>query len=57
MHTECNSYRIAARRQRAEITVYTLRNGIVRAEDEEDNLYAAVDLGASKVGSRPLLLL
>lgn len=29
--------------------MYTLRNGVVRAEDEEDNLYTAVDLVANKV--------
>lgn len=38
-----------ARRQRAEITIYTLRNGVVRAEDTEDSLYAAVDLVSDKV--------
>ncbi len=36
------------RRQRAEITIYTLRNGVVRAEDTEDSLYAAVDLVSDK---------
>lgn len=41
-----------APRQRAEITVYTLRNGVVRAEDEEDSLYAAVDLVSDKVKQR-----
>mmetsp|Transcript_6705 Transcript_6705/g.19291 ORF Transcript_6705/g.19291 Transcript_6705/m.19291 type:complete len:263 (-) Transcript_6705:1949-2737(-) len=38
-----------AKRQRVEITVYTLRNGIVRAEDTEDSMYAAIDLVADKV--------
>lgn len=38
-----------AKRQKVEITVYTLRNGVVRAEDEEANLYTAVDLVADKV--------
>lgn len=32
------------RRQRTEVTLYTLRNGIVRAEDVEDNMYASIDL-------------
>jgi ribosomal subunit interface protein len=41
-----------APRQRAEITVYTLRNGVVRAEDEEDSLYAAIDLVSDKVKQR-----
>lgn len=32
-----------AREQVAEVTVYTYRNGVVRAVDKEENLYAAVD--------------
>jgi hypothetical protein len=27
-----------------EVTIYTLRNGVVRVEDAENNLYAAIDL-------------
>jgi len=37
------------REQIVEVTVYTLRHGIVRVEDHEDDLYAAVDLVADKL--------
>ena len=32
-----------------EVTLYTLRHGVVRVEDCEDDLYAAVDLVADKL--------
>lgn len=37
------------KRQKAEITAYTLRNGAVRAVKEEENLYTAIDLATDKV--------
>ena len=37
------------RHQKAEVTVYTLRHGVVRVEDMEDDLYAAVDLVMDKL--------
>jgi len=37
------------RAQRTEITAYTLRNGVIRAEDVEENLYASVDLVCDKL--------
>ncbi|PNH05214.1 Ribosome-binding factor PSRP1, chloroplastic [Tetrabaena socialis] len=40
--------------QKAEVTIYTLRNGVVRVEDSEANLYAAIDLVCDKI-SRKLL--
>ena len=40
------------KRQKAEITAYTLRNGAVRAVKEEENLYTAIDMAADKVGHR-----
>jgi len=44
-----------ARAQRVELTLYTLRHGVVRAEDVEDSLYAAIDLVCDKVRGRPRL--
>lgn len=35
--------------QKVEITVYTLGNGIIRVEDAEESLYAAIDLAADKL--------
>ncbi len=32
------------REQKVEVTIYTYRNGVVRVEDAEANLYAAIDL-------------
>jgi len=40
---------VGARQQRTELTVYTLRHGVVRVEDVEENLYASVDLVCDKV--------
>jgi putative sigma-54 modulation protein len=37
------------RSQKAEVTVYTKRHGVVRVEDTEDDLYAAVDLVMDKL--------
>jgi putative sigma-54 modulation protein len=37
------------RAQKAEVTVYTHRHGVVRVEDTEDDLYAAVDLVCDKM--------
>ena len=35
-----------------EVTIHTLRNGVVRVEDAEESLYAAIDLVCDKVGRR-----
>lgn len=35
--------------QKVEVTIYTLRNGVVRVEDAETTLYAAIDLVCDKV--------
>jgi putative sigma-54 modulation protein len=37
------------RNQKVEVTVYTLRHGVIRVEDTEDDLYAAVDLVTDKL--------
>lgn len=37
------------RNQKVEVTVYTKKHGIVRVEDTEEDLYAAVDLVADKL--------
>ena len=37
------------RSQKAEVTVYTHRHGVVRVEDTEDDLYAAIDLVCDKM--------
>lgn len=38
-----------ARNQKVEVTVYTLRHGVIRVEDTEEDLYAAVDLVTDKL--------
>lgn len=37
------------RNQRVEMTIYTLGHGVIRVEDTEDDMYAAVDLVTDKV--------
>lgn len=37
------------RRQKVDITIYTLGSGVVRVEDSEDDLYASIDLVCDKV--------
>jgi putative sigma-54 modulation protein len=37
------------REQKVEVTIHTLRNGVVRVEDAEENLYAAIDLVCDKI--------
>jgi ribosome-associated translation inhibitor RaiA len=32
-----------------DVTIFTLRNGVVRVEDSEENLYASIDLVCDKV--------
>ncbi|KAG2424256.1 hypothetical protein HXX76_014639 [Chlamydomonas incerta] len=38
--------------QKVEVTIYTLRNGVVRVEDAENNLYAAIDLVCDKIRAK-----
>ncbi|EIE18900.1 hypothetical protein COCSUDRAFT_31477 [Coccomyxa subellipsoidea C-169] len=40
------------KKQKTEITIYTLRNGIVRAEDVEESMYASIDLVSDKVARK-----
>lgn len=35
--------------QKVEVTIYTLRNGVVRVEDTESTLYSAIDLVCDKI--------
>lgn len=37
------------RNQKVEVTVYTLRHGVIRVEDTEEDLYAAIDLVTDKL--------
>ena len=37
------------RHQTVEVTVYTLRHGVIRVEDTEEDLYAAIDLVTDKL--------
>eukprot|EP01024_Parvocaulis_polyphysoides_P001310 TRINITY_DN10355_c0_g3_i1.p1 TRINITY_DN10355_c0_g3~~TRINITY_DN10355_c0_g3_i1.p1 ORF type:complete len:193 (-),score=10.71 TRINITY_DN10355_c0_g3_i1:71-649(-) len=38
-----------SKQQSTQVTVYTTRNAVVRAQDVEDNLYASIDLVCDKV--------
>lgn len=40
------------REQKVDVTVFTLRNGVVRVEDSEDTLYASVDVVCDKLSSK-----
>jgi putative sigma-54 modulation protein len=42
------------RDQVAEVTVYTLKDGVVRVEDVESDLYAAIDLVTDKLRRKVL---
>lgn len=41
-----------ARQQKVDVTIFTLRNGVVRVEDSEENLYASVDVVCDKVSRK-----
>ncbi|GIL69299.1 hypothetical protein Vretimale_13422 [Volvox reticuliferus] len=40
------------REQKVDVTIFTLRNGVVRVEDTEANLYAAIDLVCDKIRTK-----
>jgi ribosome-associated translation inhibitor RaiA len=48
--TDQLSSRPRCRQQKVEVTIYTHRNGTVRVEDSEADLYASIDLVCDKVG-------
>jgi ribosome-associated translation inhibitor RaiA len=35
-----------------DVTIYTLRSGVVRVEDAEGSLYASIDLVADKISRK-----
>jgi len=35
--------------QKVEVTIYTIRSGVVRVEDAEESLYAAIDVVCDKI--------
>lgn len=37
------------RQQKVDVTITTMRSGVVRVEDAEENLYASIDLVCDKV--------
>eukprot|EP01025_Chloroclados_australasicus_P037626 TRINITY_DN38465_c0_g1_i1.p1 TRINITY_DN38465_c0_g1~~TRINITY_DN38465_c0_g1_i1.p1 ORF type:complete len:261 (-),score=29.60 TRINITY_DN38465_c0_g1_i1:183-965(-) len=41
-----------SKQQATQVTVYTTRNAVVRAQDVEDNLYASIDLVCDKVSRK-----
>eukprot|EP00877_Chromochloris_zofingiensis_P008784 jgi/Chrzof1/4159/Cz14g01070.t1 len=41
-----------ARQQKVDVTIHTLRNGIVRVEDAEESLYASIDIVCDKVSRK-----
>jgi ribosome-associated translation inhibitor RaiA len=44
--------RCPRREQKVEVTIYTMRNGVVRVEDTESNMYAAIDLVCDKIRTK-----
>lgn len=52
MHAHVLNPTYTHREQKVDVTVYTYRNGVVRVEDGEATLYAAIDIVCDKVRAR-----
>jgi ribosome-associated translation inhibitor RaiA len=44
--------RLPCRQQKVDVTITTLRSGVVRVEDSEESLYASIDLVCDKVSRK-----
>lgn len=43
---------VSCRQQKVDVTITTMRSGVVRVEDSEESLYASIDLVADKIARK-----
>jgi ribosome-associated translation inhibitor RaiA len=43
---------LSCRQQKVDVTITTMRSGVVRVEDSEESLYASIDLVADKIARK-----
>jgi ribosomal subunit interface protein len=48
----CLYVSVCFRQQKVDVTITTMRSGVVRVEDSEESLYASIDLVSDKIARK-----
>lgn len=48
----CLYVSLCCRQQKVDVTITTMRSGVVRVEDSEESLYASIDLVSDKIARK-----